>query len=101
MIFGILVDIYERTSETKYGPAMTSSYGETEAGKSASTRFSVQTPDLQSTITFYFFIGINIIPTLYNRQERILKVLFSGRNRGGTFRWIYSTFKNINEKKIK
>ena len=54
MIFGILVDIYERTSEPKYGPAMTSSYGETEAGKSASTRFSAQTPDLQQAITFSF-----------------------------------------------
>ena len=31
MIFGILVDIYERTAEPKYGPAMASSYGETEA----------------------------------------------------------------------
>ena len=54
MIFGILVDIYERTSEPKYGPAMTSNYGETEAGKSASTRFSAQTPDLQQAITFSF-----------------------------------------------
>ena len=54
MIFGIIVDIYERTSEPKYGPAMTSSYGETEAGKSASTRFSAQTPDLQQAITFSF-----------------------------------------------
>ena len=54
MIFGILVDIYERTSEPKYGPAMTSSYGETEAGKSASPRFSAQTPDLQQAITFSF-----------------------------------------------
>ena len=46
MIFGILVDIYEGTSEPKYGLAMASSYGETEAGRSASTRFSAQTPDL-------------------------------------------------------
>ena len=73
MIFGLLVDIYERTSEPKYGPAMTSSYGETEAGKSALTRFSAQNPDLQRVITFFTFIGINIIPTPYNRQERFLK----------------------------
>ena len=83
MIFGILVDIYERTSEPKYGPAMTSSYGETEAGKSASTRFSAQTPDLQRAITFFIFIGINIIPTLYNRQERILKMLLSEKKTRG------------------
>ena len=64
---------------------MASSYGETEAGKSASTRFSAQTPDLQRAITFFFiFIGINIIPTLYNRQERILKMLLSEKKNEGT-----------------
>ena len=56
MIFGILVDIYEGTSEPNYGPTLASSYGETEAGKSASTRFSAQTPDLQRAITFFLFL---------------------------------------------
>ena len=28
-------------------------------------------------------------------------MVFSGKKRADTFRWIYSTFKNINEKKIK
>ena len=52
MIFTIIVDIYERTSEPKYGSAMASGDRETEAGSWALTQFLAKTPEMETNECF-------------------------------------------------